>query len=113
MPHGGLALANSVATALEATVLLYLMRRRLTGLAGKFVLAGALKGLAAALAMSLVVWGWLNVFSGSVAWLVAGGGIVIGGGVFLIVTLLLKVPEIWGAARLVAQRAARVMGRYY
>ena len=35
MPHGGLALANSLATAIEAPVLLVLMRRRLAGLTGR------------------------------------------------------------------------------
>jgi putative peptidoglycan lipid II flippase len=34
MPHGGLALANSLATALEATALFIFMRRRLKGMEG-------------------------------------------------------------------------------
>ena len=40
-PHGGLALANSLATALEMVGLLLLMRRRLNGLDGGSILAGA------------------------------------------------------------------------
>ena len=40
MPHGGLALANSVATALEATALFVMMRRRLNGIDGKYLLRG-------------------------------------------------------------------------
>ena len=36
MPHGGLALANSLATALEMVGLLYFMRRRLDGLRSAF-----------------------------------------------------------------------------
>ena len=39
-PHGGLALANSLATYLEAFALLFLMRRRLGGLHGRSILAG-------------------------------------------------------------------------
>ena len=35
MPHGGLALANSLATGLEAACLLFLMRRQLGGLEGQ------------------------------------------------------------------------------
>lgn len=34
MPHGGLALANSFATALEATALFIFMRKRLNGIEG-------------------------------------------------------------------------------
>ena len=43
MPHGGLALANTLATGLEAGVLFYLMRRRLGSLEGKIILEGMLK----------------------------------------------------------------------
>src|SRR6185503_13141916 len=37
MPHGGLALANSLATALEATALFIFMRQRLKGIEGSYV----------------------------------------------------------------------------
>ncbi len=40
MPHGGLALANSLATALEAIVLFIVMQKRLNGIEGKFILRG-------------------------------------------------------------------------
>ncbi|HEX9386759.1 MAG TPA: murein biosynthesis integral membrane protein MurJ, partial [Anaerolineales bacterium] len=40
MPHGGLALANSLATALEATALFIFMRRRLNGIEGGYVAGG-------------------------------------------------------------------------
>src|SRR5512147_1661979 len=42
MPHGGLALANSLATALEATALFIFMRRRLNGIEGSYVARGFL-----------------------------------------------------------------------
>ena len=58
-PHGGLALANSVATYLEAFALLYLMRRRLGGLHGRSILAGFGQAGAAALVMWAVLVGWL------------------------------------------------------
>jgi putative peptidoglycan lipid II flippase len=40
MPHGGLALANSVATGLESIVLVILIRRKLNGLEGAYVWQG-------------------------------------------------------------------------
>ncbi len=42
MPHGGLALANSFATALEAIALFIVMRKRLNGIEGKFIMRGVI-----------------------------------------------------------------------
>ncbi len=47
MPHGGLALANTLATALEMVGLIFIMRKRLGGLNGKQVGSGLGKSLAA------------------------------------------------------------------
>lgn len=57
MPHGGLALANSLATTLEMTGLLVLMRRRLQGLEGR----QTLRGIGQASAATLVMAGLLGV----------------------------------------------------
>ncbi|MDO8753812.1 MAG: murein biosynthesis integral membrane protein MurJ, partial [Anaerolineales bacterium] len=59
MPHGGLALANSFATALEATVLFIVMRKRLNGIEGSHILRGALPSMIAAFGMGLSIYGWL------------------------------------------------------
>ena len=40
MPHGGLALANSLATGLESIALVLLMRRRMKGLNGAYIWKG-------------------------------------------------------------------------
>ena len=40
MPHGGLALANSLATGLESVTLVFLMRRRMKGLNGAHIWKG-------------------------------------------------------------------------
>src|SRR5690606_23245545 len=42
MPHGGLALANSFATALEATALFFVMQKRLNGIEGRHILRGVM-----------------------------------------------------------------------
>ena len=62
MPHGGLALANSLATALECVLLLYLMRRRLDGLQGSTIWEAAGKAGLATLAMSLGIVLWMGLF---------------------------------------------------
>jgi putative peptidoglycan lipid II flippase len=93
MPHGGLALANSLATGLEAIALFLLMRKRLGGLHGRTLLDTSLRAGLATLAMGLALWGWSAVASGAPAWLVALGGVMCGGLVYGLAVLALGVPE--------------------
>ena len=92
MPHGGLALANSLATALEMTVLFVLMRRRLTGLNGPHILRGFAQAALATLGMSLVIWPWSSI-QGPV-WLIALGGVAVGALIYFIIVWALKLPEL-------------------
>ena len=92
-PHGGLALANSLATALETIGLIILMRRKLNGLDGKNVLSGSLQAALAALAMSAAVWIWTRQTSGRSAWLVAILGVALGGLIYGAVILAQGVNE--------------------
>jgi putative peptidoglycan lipid II flippase len=94
MPHGGLALANSLATFLEMIGLLFFMRRRLTGLEGRQVLAGGVQAGAASLVMGLVIWVWLGLASSLPVWLILVGGVALGFGVYALGIWLLKVPEL-------------------
>jgi putative peptidoglycan lipid II flippase len=94
MPHGGLALANSLATGLEACVLAYFMRRRLGSLDGKSILDGMVKAALASLAMGICLWGWMNWSASQPAWWVAIGGILIGVAVFGVTITLLGVQEV-------------------
>jgi len=59
LQHGGLALANSVATTLEMGLLLWLLRRRLGGLEGAQLGRALVRQLIAAGGMAVGVWGWL------------------------------------------------------
>jgi putative peptidoglycan lipid II flippase len=93
MPHGGLALANSLATALEVAALLIIMRRRLNGINELHLIHGGLQSLTGVLAMSAVVLLILRFFSGQSAWLLALGGIVAGGGVYLLSMIVARVSE--------------------
>ena len=94
MPHGGLALANSLATALEATVLFVVMRRRLNGIEGKHILHGAIPSAIAALAMSIFIYGWLYFGQNLSAWILVPVGVGIGGGVYFSALWVLRVPEL-------------------
>jgi putative peptidoglycan lipid II flippase len=93
MPHGGLALANSLATALEMVGLVVLMRRRLKGLEGKRVVQGALQSLTATLVMCVGILGWIWITQGWAPWVVAVGGVLVGAGIYAIVIFGLGVEE--------------------
>jgi putative peptidoglycan lipid II flippase len=93
-PHGGLALANSLATALEMIGLLVLMRRRLNGLDGRQLLSGGLQASAATLVMCIALGAW-NIISPSLpTWLAAAGGVTVGVVVYGAIVLALGVQEV-------------------
>jgi putative peptidoglycan lipid II flippase len=104
MPHGGLALANSLATTLEMAGLLLLMRRKLGGLQGGDILLGVSQACLASLAMALGVWLWLRGVSGQPAWFVLGGGILLGMSVFALTVLALRMREARGLAGVLLNR---------
>ncbi len=103
-PHGGLALANSLATALEMGGLLFLMRRRLNGLDGKNILTGVGQAGIATLVMSLGLWLWIVQMGNNAVWLVMGMGVILGASIYLLSTLVLGVREARGAAALLYRR---------
>jgi len=92
-PHGGLALANSLATGLEMLGLLYLMRQRLNGLEGRNIFMGGLQSLIGALMMWVAIWAWLSQTPHQPAWLVAVVGILLGACVYGVCVLAMRVPE--------------------
>ncbi len=107
LPYGGLALANSLATALEMVVLLWLMTRRMQGLEGRTILAGLLPALLAAGGMALALWGWLAWSDGSPAFVRALVGVAAGAVVYALLLWCLKVTEV----RSLAATAARYLKR--
>jgi putative peptidoglycan lipid II flippase len=103
-PLGGLALANSLATALEMVALLVLMRRRLKGMHGGEVLQVALTAAAAGAIMGLVIWIWLQVSTAQPNWLVLVVGIFGGTMVYAASLIAFRVREVrlgwsWISAR--------------
>lgn len=105
MPHGGLALANSLATALECLVLLALLRRRTGGLEGARLRPGLMASLGAALAMTTGLWVWLHLTTAAPPWVIGGGGVALGAAVYFAVALALGAPE----ARRLAAAARRAL----
>jgi putative peptidoglycan lipid II flippase len=106
-PVGGLALANSLATALEATALFMVMRRRLKGIQGRMILSGFLRCGVAALIMGAGLWLWVQATAGLSSWVTALGGVVLGGLIYLVAVLLFRVPEVQMIARIVIRRLRR------
>ncbi len=107
MPHGGLALANSFATTLEAVVLFIVMRKRLSGIAGGHVLRGAFASMIAALGMGLSLYGWLYFGNNFSVWVLAPIGVIIGSGVYLAALFVLRVPELMYVANGILRRLKR------
>jgi len=107
MPHGGLALANSFATALEAIVLFVLMRERLDGIEGKSIADGAWRVSVSALGMAIGLLMWMQLAGEMNRWVVALGGVVVGGIVYTVGVAILKVPEIKLLTSAVSNRLRR------
>lgn len=104
MPHGGLALANSLATGLEAIGLWFVMRHRLQGLTPGEVLRGASQAGLCSMGMGLVLWGWISFSSNLPAWLVLLFGAFIGLLVFSAAAFALKINEVTSLYRLILKR---------
>lgn len=107
MAHGGLALANSVATAIEAGLLWGFMGRRLNGMENQRLAAGALQAAAAAILMSLGVLGWMQATADQPVWLTAFGGMLLGAIIYGLAALALGMSEAQGLLRTVRRRLAR------
>jgi putative peptidoglycan lipid II flippase len=107
MPHGGLALANSLATALEATALFVVMRQRLNSIEGSYLARGFAACALASLGMGVGLWLWLQITGDLSRWIVALGGVALGGIIYGIVVLILRVPEIQILIHAITRRVVR------
>jgi putative peptidoglycan lipid II flippase len=93
-PHGGLALANSAATTLEMLALMWLLRRRLNGLDLTRAWPGLARAALATALMGAALWAWLTVSQPYNPWVVGLGGVAVGGAVFAVAAVALRVPEV-------------------
>ncbi|HSR48993.1 MAG TPA: murein biosynthesis integral membrane protein MurJ [Anaerolineales bacterium] len=92
-PVGGLALANSLATGVEALVLILLIRRRLDGLAWSAIQRGVFAALGSSAAMTIGILAWLRASEGLADVWVGLGGVALGGALYYAVARLLRAPE--------------------
>ena len=94
LPHGGLALANSLATVLETIWLLWLLRGRLGGIEGSWLLRGLFQSGLACLGMAAAILALLTFWPGAaVLWLVVLG-IGVGAGVYLLLGAAQRMEEL-------------------
>ncbi len=107
MPHGGLALANSLATALEMVGLTLIMRRRLGGLGGSQILPGLVKALLAGMLMSGAIWIWSSLGGNLSGWIFTLGGILLAIVVYGAGLAILRTKEIQQLAGALQQRLQR------
>jgi hypothetical protein len=70
------------------------MRRRLNGIAGSYIARGFAACLLASLGMGIGLWFWLQAAGGLSRWVAALGGVVIGGTIYGMGVVLLRVPEV-------------------
>lgn len=107
LPLGGLALANTTATAVESLVLLMIMRRRLSGLGGRQILRTGALALTASTVMGLVLFAWMSFFGNYNKFLVLVVGVVLGVAVYAGMLWLLKVPEVGAIMRRIKGKLAQ------
>lgn len=93
MPHGGLALANSFATALECIALLWLLHKRINALDLARTGRGMLATVGASLGMAFALWIWTALTGERSTWLIGIGGGLVGFGVYWLLSIALGSPE--------------------
>ena len=106
LPHGGLALANTIATTLEMVALLWLLRPRLGGLAGASILKSIIRTSAGAAVMTLLLLGWMALAPSSVI-ILSLVGVTLGGAVFWGATALLGSEQAFRLPALIRQHLRR------
>ena len=93
LAQGGLALANSIATILEVSTLLVILRRRIGDMDARRIVISTARIVVAAIAMAVVLVPFANHFASSPIF-VAVIGTLIGAAVYFVVTLALRSEEI-------------------
>ena len=107
LPLGGLALANTLATALEATGLFIFMQKRLNGIEGRSIADGAWRISLSALGMAIGLLFWIQTTASIMLWVVALGGVAFGGIIYGVALTVLRVPEVQSIIRFVHRKVKR------
>jgi putative peptidoglycan lipid II flippase len=115
MPLGGLALAISLSTAIETTTLFFLLRKRLKGIQGRHLAKGFGAAALGTLGMVAALLVWLqgmNTYTASLSTFTAAGittlgGVAIGGAIYALILILLRVPEVGSLFDMLRKRLQR------
>jgi putative peptidoglycan lipid II flippase len=110
LPHGGLALANSLATALEAATLFIVMRKRLGGIEGTFIGRGFGAAAISSYGMAVALSFWLDAVKRSSTLIITASSVIIGGIVYFAGMRLFRVREIKLLTSAVSNRLKRRNG---
>ena len=93
LPHGGLALSNSLATGIEMVGLALILRGRLGGLDARKMIGSVSRSALATAGMGLALFGWGQWLSLPL-WLTGLGGAIVGAGVYFVMAFSLRSPEL-------------------
>ena len=107
MPHGGLALANSLATALEVTTLLILLNKRMGSINGQRLSSAFKQSGMGVLGMGVGIWVWERFLTGNNVLVIALGGVLVGAAIYYLILAGLKVPELAQLVGAVRRRLVR------
>lgn len=106
LAQGGLALANSIATIIETSILFIIIRKRLGGIQGRRILATCIKSGLAAVAMSIALLLWIQRMPTSII-ILGVGGILAGAIVYGVTSLVLRAEELSGVVGFIRRRLGR------
>ena len=112
LSYGGLALANSVATTIEALILLWLLRKPMDGLDSEQLFQSGIRTGISACCMGVAIWFWYRWVAESTwaepytggGWLAALGGMLIAVGVYGAASFIINREELRPAISIVARR---------
>ncbi|MCD6576386.1 MAG: murein biosynthesis integral membrane protein MurJ [Anaerolineaceae bacterium] len=107
IPLGGLALANSVATAVESIILLILMRKKLNGINGRKITRTVIKSITASAGMGAVIWFAAELVNFSRPGRFVVLSIIIGVIIYGLLLVLLRSSEIKQVFSMIQARFAR------
>ena len=101
---GGLAFSISLSTAIETTTLFILLRKRLGGIQGRELTMGVGEAILGTIVMSIVILFWLQVMKDQSLALITLGGVTIGAGIYALVMVALRIPEIGSLIQMAKRR---------
>jgi putative peptidoglycan lipid II flippase len=109
MPHGALALANSLATIIEMTVLVLLLRRKIRSLMDRAAWLSFGRTALASAALAVALWIWGGAMQSASVWILGLGGILAGMIVYGAASLLLGSPEAASTLRAIGTRLRAIL----